>query len=213
MVRHGQSVWNDERRYQGHGDPGLSDRGHAQARDLARYLVASFGGFDAVVASDLRRVRETFRPWADRTGIEPTLDSRWREVDVGTWSGRTHDEIAASEASVLADLRRGQDVARGAGETSAAHRARIGGAHTALIKSIAERASPGEQLQALVFTHCGSIQVAAAEILDLPPMGHRWLIAPANCSVSVFQHGVDRSGRITSSLVNYAHDSSQVELV
>ncbi len=53
LLRHGESVWNAEHRYQGQQGTGLSARGRQQAKQAAEYL-QSFE-FDAIVASDLQR--------------------------------------------------------------------------------------------------------------------------------------------------------------
>src|SRR4051794_31989953 len=88
LVRHGQSTWNAEGRLQGQADPPLSARGRDEARALAPVL----GGFPAerVIASDLRRTRET----AEAAGFSgAALDPTWREIDVGEWAGRPLAEL------------------------------------------------------------------------------------------------------------------------
>src|SRR4051812_16111834 len=88
LVRHGQSTWNAEGRLQGQADPPLSARG----RDEARALAPMLAGFPAerVVASDLRRTRET----AEAAGFAgAALDPTWREIDVGEWAGRPLAEL------------------------------------------------------------------------------------------------------------------------
>ena len=57
LVRHGETDWNRERRWQGHADPPLNDTGRTQARELARQLADV--PLEAVYASDLRRARDT----------------------------------------------------------------------------------------------------------------------------------------------------------
>ncbi|NBY12595.1 MAG: histidine phosphatase family protein [Actinobacteria bacterium] len=55
VVRHGQSLWNIEQRWQGRADIDLSDHGIAQARAAASKL----GGFDFIASSNLRRALDT----------------------------------------------------------------------------------------------------------------------------------------------------------
>src|SRR4051812_2283176 len=90
LVRHGESTWNAEERLQGQLDPPLSERGREQSRALARIV----NGIpdERVVCSDLTRARET----AELIGLRPgRLDPLWREIDVGSWGGRTAAEIDA----------------------------------------------------------------------------------------------------------------------
>jgi probable phosphoglycerate mutase len=91
LVRHGETDWNAERRLQGWAPTPLSERGREQATRAGEHLAATYE-FDSVVASDLRRTRET----ADRihrAGVEPTptVDDRWRERDFGVYQGLTYD--------------------------------------------------------------------------------------------------------------------------
>jgi probable phosphoglycerate mutase len=90
LVRHGQSEWNAQGRWQGQADPPLTDLGRQQARAAARAI----GGVDAVISSDLQRARETADVIADAIGVGPVIeDMGLRERDAGEWSGLTRDEI------------------------------------------------------------------------------------------------------------------------
>ena len=93
IVRHGQTDWNRDQRWQGHADPPLNELGRGQASGLA----AELGGvpLDAVYASDLRRASETAEIVAGTKGLSVVTDPALREIDVGEWSGLTTDEIKA----------------------------------------------------------------------------------------------------------------------
>ena len=91
LVRHGETGWNRERRYQGHADRPLNDAGRAQAGELAETLLLE--GVSAVYTSPLRRASETARIVADRLGLEAQELEPLREIDVGEWQGLTVDEV------------------------------------------------------------------------------------------------------------------------
>jgi broad specificity phosphatase PhoE len=91
LSRHGESEWNRDRRWQGHADPPLTERGREQADELARKLAEA--PLDAVYASDLRRAWETAEIVAKARGIPVVTDPMLREIDVGEWSGLTTTEI------------------------------------------------------------------------------------------------------------------------
>ena len=93
LVRHGQTTWNREKRYQGQSDVPLDEAGVQQADALARY----FAGQDvqAVYSSDLQRAWHTALPIARLLGTEPVAEPRLREGDFGAWEGLTYDEINA----------------------------------------------------------------------------------------------------------------------
>lgn len=124
FVRHGQSTWNAEGRWQGQGDPPLSALGRAQAERVADELAAA--GIARLVASDLARARETAEILGARLGLAPLFDPALREHDVGAWSGLTHAEIEGRWPGELARFLAGDLALRpGGGESRLALRARV----------------------------------------------------------------------------------------
>ena len=102
IVRHGQSVWNAQGRWQGRADPPLTDLGHRQARVAAGALPS----FDILVASTLQRAHQTAHGISEVTGIAPVqLDGRLMERDAGGFSGLTRAEIEDQFPGYLADGR------------------------------------------------------------------------------------------------------------
>ena len=93
LIRHGQTDWNAESRWQGQADVPLNSRGLEQAEHLAADLAEA--GIQAVYASDLLRARQTVQPLGRVTGLPVSIDPRLREINVGEWQGLLVDEIAA----------------------------------------------------------------------------------------------------------------------
>jgi probable phosphoglycerate mutase len=89
LVRHGESTWNAEGRWQGQADPPLSDRGREQARAASAHLPAP----TAVVTSDLGRARETAGLLVAARSVEVVVDVDLRERDAGAFSGLTRADI------------------------------------------------------------------------------------------------------------------------
>ena len=77
LWRHGQTVWNAERRFQGQSDIPLDETGQAQADRAARLLAGLRP--DLIVSSDLSRAASTAAALARLTGLEVTLDKDLRE--------------------------------------------------------------------------------------------------------------------------------------
>jgi probable phosphoglycerate mutase len=168
LIRHAESTWNAGGRWQGHGDPPLSARGRIQAAELAERLAGE--GIELLIASDLVRCAETASILGGRWGLVPRRDPRLREIDIGTWTGLTRQQIQAREADLLARFEAEDLEARpGGGETRLEIRARVRGAAAELA-----RAHPGRSL-ALV-THLGVIRalVPGAELANA-----EWLRLPA----------------------------------
>ena len=90
-MRHGETDWNRDNRFQGHADPPLNETGRAQARALASTF--SSQTFAAAYTSPLRRAAETAAILAGELGLEPRADESLKEVDVGSWSGMTRTEV------------------------------------------------------------------------------------------------------------------------
>lgn len=93
LLRHGQTTWNAERRWQGWADAPLSELGERQAVDAAAHLRDA--GFTRVCASDLARARRTAELLAGELGIggHVFVDAGLRERDVGLFSGRLTSEL------------------------------------------------------------------------------------------------------------------------
>jgi broad specificity phosphatase PhoE len=92
LARHGETDWNREGIWQGHGDPPLNDLGRRQAAELAERLADV--EIHALYSSDLRRAYETAEIIGAAKGLEITAEPDLREMDVGSWSGLTSEEIA-----------------------------------------------------------------------------------------------------------------------
>jgi probable phosphoglycerate mutase len=90
-MRHGETDWNREDRFQGHADPPLNEAGRAQARELAERLAEQ--SIAAVYASPLRRAFETAEAIAAAHALQVQQEPGLREVDVGSWTGLTRDEV------------------------------------------------------------------------------------------------------------------------
>jgi glucosyl-3-phosphoglycerate phosphatase len=91
LLRHGQTIWNVEHRFQGHTDIPLDETGLAQAERAGRLLAALRP--DAIMSSDLGRALSTAQPLAKLTGLVVSIDKDLRERSGGRWEGLTDDEI------------------------------------------------------------------------------------------------------------------------
>ena len=124
LIRHAESEWNAAGRWQGQADPPLSAEGRAQAETLAASLVGT--SLDALIASDLDRARETAEAIGRALGLVPILDPRFRELDVGEWSGLRRSEIEARDPEKLERFEAGEpDVRPGGGESRREIRIRV----------------------------------------------------------------------------------------
>ena len=98
LVRHGETAWNREGRFQGHTDIALSDTGRSQARALRARLEAAHPHlFDdthtAILTSDLRRAHETAEIAFGGGGRTLHVVRELREFRYGVFEGLTRREI------------------------------------------------------------------------------------------------------------------------
>jgi broad specificity phosphatase PhoE len=116
LIRHGETDWNRDRRWQGQSDIPLNGAGEAQARDLAKRLRGS--RLDAIFTSDLQRARQTAEAVAAVTGAPVREDRRLREIGLGAWEGMLGDEIRARDTETYETFRARPTAARPPGGES-----------------------------------------------------------------------------------------------
>jgi probable phosphoglycerate mutase len=189
-LRHGQTEHTPERRYSGRNDLPLSRTGRAEAEAAA--LRAKELGIDVVVASPLRRTRETAEIVAAALGVTSELDDDLVELDFGQLEGLTFDE--ARERQPLAVRRFAGDVTVAApgGESVADVSARVARARRRILSRYAGRT-------VLVVSHVTPIKLLLAAALDVgDEVVHRvFLEAASLCTVAW-----SSDGRASVRLVN-----------
>jgi broad specificity phosphatase PhoE len=175
LVRHGETDWNREGRWQGWADPPLNDTGRAQARALAEQLRGV--PFDAAYSSDLRRAHETAVIVAEPHGVPVVADARLREIDVGSWSGLTRSELE----------QRFPHGERPDGETREQHAERV-------LSAVEDLARRNAGRRVLVVTHGGTLRALHDVTTDAPYHPY------ANCAVLEVRFRDDRLSAGTSTL-------------
>jgi broad specificity phosphatase PhoE len=96
LIRHGETDWNVEKRYQGQEDPPLNRRGRDQACLLAEEL--SGEPLHVLYGSPLKRAWETAQIIRDRLAIPLHDEPRLKEIHLGDWGGRLAAEVAVRDA-------------------------------------------------------------------------------------------------------------------
>ena len=169
FLRHAQTIWNAEGRWQGHADPPLSDLGTAQCAQAAALLRDE--DFDLVVTSDLLRARQTGELIAgawDRP-VETTLEPLLRERDIGDWSAMTTTEIREGWPAEYAAFTSDESNAPPSGEPLERFDERACEA----LHRVQALATGGAGSQALVVTHGGIIRSLIRQAgLERRPVGN-----------------------------------------
>ena len=91
FIRHGQTLWNIEKREMGHLDSPLSERGERQAQAIALRLKGT--KFSHLYSSDLGRALQTATFISNETGHDIQTDVELRERNMGIFQGYTRSEM------------------------------------------------------------------------------------------------------------------------
>jgi glucosyl-3-phosphoglycerate phosphatase len=182
LWRHGQTLWNAERRFQGQSDVPLDETGEAQAERAARLLAALRP--DLIVSSDLSRAASTAAPLARLTGLDVILDKDLRERHGGCWEGLTDAEIRERYPDAHATWTPSD------GEPSAVVADRVAAALQRTATTIAEQV-PGPDGLAVVVSHGAALRLGMSRLLGMPDDLFGVLGPLSNCSWSVLgvRHG------------------------
>ena len=179
FVRHAESVSNRKGVLSGHGRSPLTAEGRRQAARLSRCRPELASG--QVVASDLPRVRQTVA-LAVGTGVDVTIDARWRERDFGAFEGLPQD-VAAARDPLAADS-----------EQPAAFHVRAPGGESWADVFLRVREALRDLLaepthDVAVFAHGGTIRLAWCVLMGVDPATHMWRVGVENTSVARFEIG------------------------
>ncbi|MFE6777889.1 bifunctional RNase H/acid phosphatase [Streptomyces sp. NPDC057702] len=164
LLRHGETALTPRKRFSGSGgdDPELSPVGRRQAEHAAAALAAR-GTVQAVVASPLRRCRETAAAVAARLGLTVDVEEGLRETDFGAWEGLTFGEARERYPDDLAAWLASAEVApTGGGESFATVAERVARSRDALLARHAGRT-------VLVVTHVTPIKTLVRLAIGAPP--------------------------------------------
>ncbi|MGN9846017.1 histidine phosphatase family protein [Nonomuraea sp. H19] len=174
-LRHGQTLWNVEQRFQGHSDIPLDETGVAQAARAAS-LLASLRP-TLIVSSDLQRANDTALALGRVVGLDVAVDKDFRERGGGQWEGLTREQIAARwpEEYAAWEAPDGEPVTDVAARVAAAMRrwaARL-----------------GDDGLLVVASHGAALRLGICELLGLPEQLWPAIGGLGNCSWSVLQEG------------------------
>ncbi|MER5627640.1 histidine phosphatase family protein [Streptosporangium sp. NPDC002544] len=172
-LRHGQTLWNVEHRFQGHSDIPLDETGIAQATRAASLLAALRPSM--IVSSDLQRAFDTASALARVTGLNVMVDKDLRERGGGQWEGLTREEISAGWPREFAawEAPGGEEVGDVADRVASAVR-----------RWAAQVDSDG---LLVVASHGAAIRLGIAKLMNLPQELWPALGGLGNCSWSVLE--------------------------
>jgi alpha-ribazole phosphatase/probable phosphoglycerate mutase len=177
LARHGQTIWNAERRFQGSTDVPLSPLGLEQARALRR----AFRGYRLAAAyvSPFRRAIETAEVALEGSGVPLVPLEELRELSLGEWEGCTVEQISGQAGDPYrAWLMAPHDCPPPGGEPLDQVSARV----RAAVDRIAAAHAPRDDVA--VIAHGGVISVYACCLLGCS-FNQLWRLRVDNASLTI----------------------------
>jgi broad specificity phosphatase PhoE/ribonuclease HI len=189
LVRHGVTVHTVDKRFSGglaSSNPGLSDDGRAQVRATAEWLAPIAERVDAVIASPVRRTRESAEIIAEVLDRPLTEEPGFAEMEFGIWDGMTFGEVAEAHAEGLEDWLGSLDAAPEGGESFRVVEARVLEGLQRVLDAHAGRT-------VVVVSHVTPIKTLVAHAVNAPlDSVFRMELSPASVTVvSFFSGGAD----------------------
>lgn len=201
LVRHGETVWNREKRFCGHSDVGLSPLGEIQAQWVSEQLADR--SIVALYSSDLQRAHQTAEFIARKRSTPLVIQSSpdWRELSFGAWEGLTYAQVVHCFPDQLDFFTAPMQASPPNGETLRALVERVQRAFMQLVQ--ATRTLPDGDL--ILVSHQGALRALACCLLGIP-LDHYWQLRFDHGSLSAldFLAGAeDVVSTLTLSLLNW----------
>lgn len=175
LVRHGETNWNVEQRFQGISDQPLNQTGEKQAASLAPRLEKM--AFDAIYSSDLIRVQRTAELALNGNNEAVVLDARLREFDFGEWEGLSWSEAREKHPEDFELWVNDREQNPHGGERISDLVTRI----DSFLKELQARYNKEEHI--LIFAHGGTLAVLVCHLLGNDPE-RWWQYRFGNCSLN-----------------------------
>ncbi|MDO9495758.1 MAG: bifunctional RNase H/acid phosphatase [Nocardioides sp.] len=189
LVRHGVTAHTVDKRFSGglaSSNPGLSDDGRAQVRATADWLAPIAEQVDTVIASPVRRTRESAEIVAEVLGRPLVEEPGFAEMEFGVWDGMTFGEVAKAHPEGLDAWLGSLDVAPEGGESFRVVEQRVLAGLQRVLDAHAGRT-------VVVVSHVTPIKTLVAHAVNAPlDSVFRMELSPASVTVvSFFNGGAD----------------------
>ena len=164
LVRHGATAHTADKRFSGglaSSNPGLTDEGRAQVREVADWLAPLGEAVEAVVTSPVRRTRESAEILAERLALDLVEEPGFAEMEFGVWDGLTFAEVRDRYPDEVQGWLGSLDAAPPGGESFREVEARV----LAGLERVLERYA-GKTV--LVVSHVTPIKTLVAHAVDAP---------------------------------------------
>ncbi|MFO7819224.1 MAG: alpha-ribazole phosphatase [Halanaerobacter sp.] len=176
LVRHGETNWNKESRFQGNKDIALNQKGERQAHKLAERLAKE--EIDVIYSSDLDRAYKTAQIIAAKHNLAVQTRSNLQEIDFGVWEGLTYQEINEQYPNEFESWQKNPKVNNPEGGES------LKDIEARVCKALTEILEEHEGKTILIAAHGGVNRVVISNFLDMP-LDRCWRLSQDNTAVNI----------------------------
>ncbi|HEA47262.1 MAG TPA: alpha-ribazole phosphatase [bacterium] len=184
LIRHGETSYNRDRRYQGYRDTSLTRKGKRQTRETALRLRNE--PLDAIYSSDLKRTRYMAEIINSYHSLKINILPELREIDFGDWEGKTYNEIQREWKGLLSGWEKEPSkikIPNGESIQELAKRTRT------IIKKII---SAHSNQKVAIITHGGPIRIILMDALGLGA-DNWWKTITSNGGISIIEYQSKRA--------------------
>ncbi len=209
LVRHGETQWNRESRFQGQIDVPLNENGRAQGRRVADLLKSVH--LDFAVTSPMLRPKETAELILEHhPGVELNTEDNLREIGHGLWEGKLESEIQGEYGELLEQWKVKPEIVQmpeGENLQQVWDRAKV--AWASIVKTYSDSDRP---LTGIVVAHDAINKAILSSLFDLGPE-HFWNFKQGNGSVSVIDYPNGPDGKPvlqTSNVTRHLNENGEL---
>lgn len=189
-MRHGQTSWNQEGKYQGHSDISLNERGIKQGNLVAKRLANE--KISAIYSSDLLRAQQTAEAIAEYHGLSVITKPEFREINFGIWEGLTYQEIMEDWSEILTAMySKPGEIGPPQGESFQVVKQRV-------TRSLQECIAEHQEQTIVLVSHGGTMRVLLCAALGIG-LDKMWSMRQDSSAINIIEY-IDN--RAVVSLVN-----------
>ena len=195
IIRHGETAWNVQGRFQGQRDTDLNERGLDQSRRAAAYLAEH--KFDTVASSPLRRALTLAEMIASQCGAKVEIVAPFTEINHGDWEGCLSTEVRERWPKLLKTWHESPHTVVMPGEGGES-------LHAVQLRAVAAADDLAGRCSGdvCVVAHDAVIKVLVCHFLNVP-LSAFWRFQIANCSLTIVEKNTGKAPRM--SLMGDAH--------
>lgn len=179
FIRHGQTFWNKEKKYQGHTDISLNEIGFKQAKLVGKRLAGE--KINAIYCSDLLRACQTAECIAQHHALPIIRKKELREINFGVWEGLTYHEIMETWPQILSTMYSQP------GKTCPPQGENYDRVRRRVIKVLQQCIAKHQNETIAIVSHGGTMRVILCAALGIG-LDKMWFITQDNTAINIIQY-------------------------